>query len=279
MPTILLEKKELSHSFLFSICSIVTNMREYGEMKQSFEKSDFIEKCEYLMADNTNGNRFSAYEAIATFIKQSSAQYLIVVHQDVRCIDNKEHLIECLEKLTKMDNKWAICGNAGSMGYHEERFYLDDVGKEIITQGLPAQVTSLDENLLIINRNTNLTLSADLTGFHLYGTDLCLVADFLGYNSYVIPFMVKHLSPGNKEELMAYKKTFIRQYGKKLRGRFVETTCTKFYLSNSERKNKLFNGWPFFSFIKLLQRIGFRWRRIASKNHSYKTVRRKVGTF
>jgi hypothetical protein len=279
MPTILLEKKQLSHSFLFSICSIVTNMREYGEMKESFEKCDFTEKCEYLVANNTNGNKFSAYEAIATFIKQSSGKYLIVVHQDVRCIDSKVHLIECLEKLTRLDNKWAICGNAGSMGYHEERFYLDDVGKEIITQGLPAQVTSLDENLLIINRDTNLTLSADLTGFHLYGTDLCLVADFLGYSSYVIPFMVKHLSPGNKKELMAYKNTFIRQYGKKLRGRFVETTCTKFYLSNSEKKNILFNGWPFFSFIKLLQRISFRWRRISSKKHSYKTERRKANAF
>jgi len=279
MPTKQIEKEQHSYSFLFSICSIVTNMREYGEMKQSFEKCGFTENCEYLIADNTAGNKFSAYEAIATFIKRASAHYLIVVHQDVRCIDNQEHLIECLKNLTGIDNKWAVCGNAGSMGYHEERFYLDDVGKEIKTQGLPAEVTSLDENLLIINRDTNLTLSADLTGFHLYGTDLCLVADFLGYTTYVIPFMVKHLSPGNMEELMAYKNTFIRQYGKKLRGRFVETTCTKLYLSNSERKNILFNGWPFFSFIKLLQRIRFRWRHMVSKNHSHKTVKRKANTF
>ena len=279
MSTKQIEKEHLSYSFLFSICSIVTDMREYDEMRQSFEACGFTGNSEYLIADNTTGTKFSAYEAIATFIKRSSAQYLILVHQDVRCIDDNERLIDCLKNLTRIDNKWAICGNAGSMGYHEKRFYLENAGNQIITQGLPAEVTSLDENLLIINRDTNLTLSADFTGFHLYGTDLCLVADFLGYKSYVIPFMVKHLSLGNMEELKAYKKNFIRQYGKKLRGRFIETTCTKFYLSNSELKNKLFNSWPVFLFIKLLQRIGFLWRRFALKNHSYKTIKRKAGTF
>ena len=250
-----IEKKPLSYSYLFSICTIVTDMQEYEEMKKSFEGSCFTENCEYLIADNTSGNQFSAYVAIAGFLKQSNAQYLIIVHQDVRCIDNKETLIRCLQGLTQVDTKWAMCGNAGSTGYHEVIYYLNNAGKEMFASGLPARVTSLDENLLIINRNTNLTLSADLTGFHLYGTDLCLVADFLGYTCYVIPFKVKHLSLGNIEDLNYYKKGFIRQYGRKLRSRFIETTCTKFYLSNSVWKNTFFNYRKVFSLIKFFQRI------------------------
>jgi hypothetical protein len=252
-----IEKKQTPYTFLFSICTMVNNMQEYEEMKKSFERCGFTENCEYLIADNISSNQFSAYEAIAGFLKQSSAQYIILVHQDVRCIDNKEILVGCLNKLTNLDKRWAICGNAGSKGYHKEIFYLNNAGKKKITPGLPALVTSLDENLLVINRNTNLTLSADLTGFHLYGTDLCLIADFLGYSCYVIPFMVEHLSLGNVKELKLYQGTFIRQYGKKLRNRFIETTCTKFYLSNSAWKNTLFNNKLVFSFIKLLQRFRF----------------------
>jgi|KBSSwiS6_1023812.scaffolds.fasta_scaffold27292_2 hypothetical protein len=252
-----IEKKQTPYPFLFSICTMVNNMREYEEMKKSFEQCGFTENCEYLIADNTSGNQFSAYEAIAVFLKQSSAQYIILVHQDVRCIDNQEILVGCLNRLTHQDKRWALCGNAGCRGYHKEIFYLNNAGKEKITQGLPARVTSLDENLLIINRNTNLTLSADLTGFHLYGTDLCLTADFLGYTCYVIPFMVEHLSLGNVKELKMHQGTFIRQYGKKLRNRFIKTTCTKFYLSNSVWKNTLFNNKLVFSFIKMLQRFRF----------------------
>jgi len=272
-----IEKTPVSYSFLFSICTIVTNMREYEEAKQSFEACGFTDDCEYLVADNISGNQFSAYEAIAGFLKQSSALYLILVHQDVRCIDNKETLVGCLNRLTQLDKKWAVCGNAGIVGYHEERFYLNNAGKEIITQGLPARVVSLDENLLIINRNTNLTISSDLTGFHLYGSDLCLVADFLGYTSYVIPFMVNHLSLGNIEELKPYKEVFIRQYGKKLRNRFIETTCTKFYLSNSAWKNKWFNSPLLFQLIKLSQRVQFLWRRIFLRTPTFKTQKRKTG--
>ena len=89
------------------------------------------------------------------------------------------------------------------------------------------------KNLLIINKATSVTISSDISGFHLYGTDLCIIADFLGYNCYVIPFMVKHLSLGNLKELSKHVDRFIDLYGKKIRSRYVETTCTKFYLSNS----------------------------------------------
>src|SRR5262245_30918077 len=123
-----IKKNQNSYSFFFSICTIVTNWKEYEEARQSFEACGFSEGCEYLIADNSLGNQFSAYEAIASFLKQSSAHYLILAHQDVRCISRIETLITCLNELTRLDNKWAICGNAGSLGYHEDRFYLKNAG-------------------------------------------------------------------------------------------------------------------------------------------------------
>ncbi|HKZ65866.1 MAG TPA: hypothetical protein VJ111_05910 [Chitinophagaceae bacterium] len=259
-------------TYLFSVCSIITSEEEYTLMRQSFEACGFTDDCEYIIADNTKSNNFDAYRAISRFIRESQGKYLIIVHQDVRCIDNKSRLEKCLNDLSHMDDKWAICGNAGAIGYHQFVHHINNAGRIIINANLPARVSSLDENLLIINKATSITISPDLTGFHLYGTDLCIIADFLGYNCYVIPFMVKHLSLGNLKELSKNVTRFIDQYGKKIRSRYVETTCTKFYLSNSVFKNKLCNSSFIFFFIKAGQRIKLFSKRLSKPSLHKKTI-------
>jgi hypothetical protein len=177
------------------------------------------------------------------------------VHQDVLCIDTKDKLLECLSKLTELDNHWAICGNAGAISYHEDAMYINNAGQIKISANLPARVISLDENFLVIKHDSNLTISSDLSGFHLYGTDLCLIGDILGYHAYVIPFMVKHLSYGNQQELDRYIPVFFKNYGRKLRNRYIETTCTRFYLTNGITKSRIVNYPLVLSFIKFGQRI------------------------
>ena len=258
--------------YLFSICTLVTDKEEYSLMRQSFESCGFQEDCEYIAADNTSDNQFDAYRAISRFIRESEGKFLIIVHQDVRCIDSKLDLVKCLAALDQKDSKWAICGNAGAIGYHQFVHHLNNAGKIITNTNLPAQVRSLDENLLIINKSTSLTISPDLKGFHLYGTDLCIVADFLGYTCYVIPFMVKHFSLGNLKELNKSVDTFISHYGKKIRSRYVETTCTKFYLSNSVFKNRLYNSGFIFFFVKAIQRIKWLAKKLSKTNPHKKTV-------
>jgi hypothetical protein len=256
----------------FSICSIVTNLEEYFTMRQSFETCDFTDGCEYIIADNTKGNNFDAYQAISRFIRESQGKYLIIVHQDVRCIDQRSHLEKCLDELGQKDNKWAVCGNAGAIGYHQFVHHINNAGRVITNTNLPARVSSLDENLLIINKSTSLAISSDLKGFHLYGTDLCIIADFLGYTCYVIPFMVKHLSLGNLKDLNRNVDKFIAHYGKKIRSRYVETTCTKFYLSNSVFKNRIYNSPVVFFFVKGTQRIKLLIKRLSTANPHKKTV-------
>jgi hypothetical protein len=236
-----LHLKPVPPGCLFSICTIVTNLEEYALMKESFENCQFAGDCEYIIADNSKGNSFDAYQAIHRFIRESVGSYLIIVHQDIRCIDSKQQLTHCLNQLSELDDKWAVCGNAGAKGYHQDILYINNNGKVIKHGGLPAKVNSLDENLLIIKKDSAMTISPDLSGFHLYGTDLCIIADFLGYTSYVIPFMVKHLSHGNLENLNKYIGQFTSGYGRKLRSRYIQTTCTKFYLGNSPARNKFYN--------------------------------------
>lgn len=235
----------------FSICCIVNNQMEYAEMQQTFLQNGFGDTCEYLIADNTKGNQFDAYEAINHFIKKAIGKYIIVVHQDVRVNDHQSKLLECLAELDKTDPQWAVCGNAGGITYHEKILYLRHTKEDSrTTKKLPQKVRTLDENFLILKKDALLSVSADLSGFHLYGTDICLLAQIKGYRCYVISFLVQHLSEGNLKDLELYKRSFIKKYGQKFHLGFIQTTCTRFYLSNSKIKNIFFNHPFTFFFIK-----------------------------
>lgn len=245
---------EKEYSLQFCICTIVTNLAEYYLMKASFENAGFKASCEYLIADNTNGNIFDGYDALRRFLQESNATYTIIVHQDVRCQDNIENLLGCLKDLNIKDKNWALCGNAGGADYNKIVYHINNNSIRK-TEGLPKQVYTLDENFLVIKTEKQLAISADIEGFHYYGTDLSIVTDFLGYTSYVIPFMVEHLSKGNLKDLMLKKESFLKAYGKKLRTRFVQTSCDKFYLANSEKQNKFYNSGFIFFFIKAKKNI------------------------
>jgi hypothetical protein len=250
-----LSNKGFSKPFKFSVCTIANDLSEYEIMKKSFELCGFTTDCEYLLADNSKENLFNAYDAIRRFISESKAEYILMVHQDVRCLDHREILEKCLDQLSTIDSNWGICGNAGAIGYHQDIMYIDNDGIILRSRNLPAKVTSLDENFLIIKASSGITVSNNFSDFHLYGTDLCLIADILGYTCYVIPYLVKHLSHGNQQELLKHVDGFVKSYGKKLRSRYIQTTCTKFYLSNSPFKNKIFNSSFIFFFVKFFQRI------------------------
>ncbi len=249
------------YRYTFCICTIVTDFEEYALMQQSFQQAGFNDGCAYMVADNSSGNVLDAYEAIRRFLQDSEAAYTIIVHQDVRCEDSMDTLKDCLTRLEKQDKNWAVCGNAGASDYKKMAYYLNDAGNIRKTEGLPKQVHSLDENLLIIKTAAHLSLSADIRDFHFYGTDLCIVADLLGYSAYVIPFMVTHLSKGNLGDLEQKKPAFLEKYGHKLRSRFVQTSCTNFYLDKSPSKNKFMNSRFVFFWIKAKTRLQDKFRK------------------
>jgi len=270
-PTFLSLQKG-SPALLFSICAIITDAEEYEEMKQSFEECGFTKDCEYLVADNTKQNQFDAYVAINRFLREAKGQYIMIVHQDVRCIDPLPRLQQLLADLSRRDEQWAVCGNAGAMGYHQDVRYIVNGGKTVTHDNLPAKVYSLDENLLIIRQSAHIVVSSDLQGFHLYAADLCIIADFLGYTCYVIPFMVKHLSLGNLKALEAHKGSFLEKYGRKLRRRFIQTPSTKFVLNHSSSGNRFWNGGLFF-LVKWMEGLKLLFKRPGHKTLYKKSVR------
>ena len=256
----------------FSVCTIVNDRTEYDIMQKIFEEKGFTDGCEYMIADNTETNNFDAFQSISSFLKNAKGEYIIIVHQDIRLIDDRNKLEFCLQELTEKDSKWAICGNAGAKGYHQSVLHIAHKNHTELSKDLPVKVNSLDENFLVIRAASNITISPDLKGFHLYGTDLCIIARFLGYTCYVIEFLMLHLSEGNISSLKEHEKDFLAKYGQKMNVGYIQTTCTQFYLSNSKFKNRLLNS-PFFFFImKQFVRYPF----LVNKWRSKKEKRREI---
>ncbi|MGZ3751750.1 MAG: hypothetical protein ACXVAU_10770, partial [Mucilaginibacter sp.] len=126
--------------------------------------------------------------------------------------------------------------------YYTAMHLIQGTGSILHEEHLPLITETVDENFILVKKEANLTLSADLEGFHLYGTDICLIADILGYTSYVIDFKLMHKSDGNADEKFdLLERKLIKKYRRALRSRFIGTTITRFYISGNRLLSFVYN--------------------------------------
>jgi hypothetical protein len=246
------------NEFKYSVCTLVNSQSQYSDMVESFLSHGFTnDDCEYLFIDNSTENRYDAFSGINKFLTLAKGKYIILCHQDLLLIsDGRKKLDSILEHLSQLDPNWGICGNAG--GKYPSRYVIritDPYGDDQFTEPLPAKVTALDENFLIVRRDANLAASHDLHGFHLYGADLCAIADFLGYNAYVVDFHLRHLSGGNKGLTYGKIRTdMIAKYGRALRPRMLATSSTLVFLRRRGILGRILNGYIF---VGISKRVGW----------------------
>ena len=225
-------------AFSYSVCTLTTNISEYYEMVDSFIQAGFgTEDCEFLYIDNSAHHHADAYTGINWFLAQAKGAYIIICHQDILTDkDIRADLETKLEELQQLDSNWAICGNAGAAGpnhivYHIS--YPNDIFKH--KGNFPLKVSALDENFLIIKRTAMLAASSNLSGFHLYATDLCLNAELRGFTSYAIDFNLTHKSYGNADQSFRQsRRNLLRKYNHFFRNRWIQTPSAVFLLSGSK---------------------------------------------
>lgn len=229
----------------YSICTIVTRPREYAEMVESFTSHGFQQPdCEFLYLDNSEGNTFGAYAGYNLFLNVARGSYVILCHQDILLIDDgRSKLDAIIEDLTKHDPTWGAFGNGGGLRPDQLALRISDPhGTNQRVGDLPAKVQTLDENFIVVRKLANLALSRDLEGFHFYGTDICLVADALGWNSYVVDFHLLHKSPGSKDRsFFDIRERVIRKYRHALRSRWVTATTGTIFVSGIPGLSHLLN--------------------------------------
>jgi hypothetical protein len=238
----------------YSICTIVTNEEEYQEMLSSFEKAGFDNtNSEFIYADNSQGNRHDGYETVNRFLRSARGRYVVLCHQDIRLHDDGIlDLDQALDALTIHDPSWAAAGNAGGVrpGHLAIRI-TDPHGVDTRLGPFPVPVASLDENFIVVKKSAGLSVSNDLTGFHFYGTDLCIVAQILGYRCYVIDFHLWHIGggsqPGKKSDAgfrsdyPLARARLLKKYRRAFSPRWLQNTGGTLFLSGFPLLNYLGN--------------------------------------
>lgn len=241
--------------YAFSICTLMTRPEQYGDMLRSYRKAGFGDDCEYLCIDNSEGNALDAYEGCDAFLRDALGEHIILTHQDVElAFDDRAVLEQRLADLTALDHRWGACGNAGVGSVGELALRISDPHGENRKVGtLPARAFSLDENFIVVRRSANLSLSNDLSGYHLYGSDLCTLADIKGHSSYVIDFHLRHLSAGTLDaDFDASVEAFKAKYSRAFRSRWLESTCTTVFLSSTRLLSSLMDS-------RVGRSLGKRW--------------------
>jgi hypothetical protein len=178
----------------------------------------------------------SAADGLNVGFAVAERDWLVFVHQDVflplgwdQCLANQ---------LREAERRFGPIGVAGVYGVGEVIASRDlsqllaaprigwviDRGRELRDgPELPARVTTLDELLLVVRRDSGLRFDRAL-GFHFYGADICLQAHEQGLAVVALGALCHHNSRsiGLPAEFFASAEVFARKWNKRLP---VATSC------------------------------------------------------
>lgn len=251
----------------YSFCTLVSRPALYAQMLDSFQAAGFTPAdCEFLYIDNSATNQGDGYQGLNRLIAAARGRYIVLCHQDLLAIAPRTRLDESLAELDALAPDWAVVGNSGHDDRGRKRHRLTDRHGFDMTSGpLPGRVVSLDENFVLIRRDASLGFSHDLSGFHIYATDLCLQADLRGRSAWVVDFHLEHLGQGRVDaSFAACMSGFSQKYRRALRSRTIITPSVRLsvgrfdpaaWLRAYKLRNTVDGKRPFSAVRALRQRI------------------------
>lgn len=186
----------------FSICTLYRNQIHFDTLTQKLNKNGYLQKAEFLSINNID-NKWDCYQAIRYFIDTAIGDYIVICHEDIELYNlTIEDLKIALQAKILTDKDAAIFGVAGISRFSQRGcgHFFSNRGEEKWGEADNGRALTLDECFLVIKKSSGINVSSDLSGFHFYGTDLCLNAEQKGFRNYIIEFPIGHKSAGTLDE-------------------------------------------------------------------------------
>ena len=184
----------------------------------AYSESDFIIQHNYT-------NVPKAYNEA---MERCDSGLICFLHQDVYIpiSDFRFQISDCIKQI---DDDWGVIGVAGVALRDGGKLYLGHVrdrGCEWGTvEGLPVEVDTLDELLLIIKNDGSLRFDEGV-GNHFYGADICTQARLQGRKCYAVDAYCHHNSIHGGELLPDFWQSFQYMKNKYKNHLPIGTTCT-----------------------------------------------------
>ena len=208
--------------------------------KQSFKDYEIIK------IDTTKISFKSAAETLNYGVLQSKGDILVFCHQDIELLD-----IDALEKIDTFSREYSF-GVAGVAGVNlgNKQVYssvIQGKNKEVSGELINnlKEIDVLDECLFFIKRD-NFKEFKDYDSWHFYAVERCLYYKKQGYQNYILPVNIYHVSPGyslNK----SYWDTLLKIASDYQELKYITTTIGNFK-NNKFLKIKVF-------FLRIKKRI------------------------
>jgi hypothetical protein len=228
------------------VCVFVNDEAQWTEFRESLQAAGFQDPVRLSDRDT------DPYETI-TWLGQGDG-YSVLCHQDVRFDQGlgEQELRAAINSLSARDPCWTVAGNAGVRADMSIVWDPEDKPGGPSGDELPARVVSLDENFLILNRNRSPRCSRGLSGFHFYGTDVCLNAFQDGGTAYVLDTRVTHLSHGQRDSsYYESQRRFVNLWDRQFRFRYLGTTTTALFMSRWGTLRRIFGSRRALAWVSL----------------------------
>lgn len=177
----------------FDIIAAVNNEKVLGE---NLRQSPVIVSGEAKLIEERGHP--SAASAFAAGLSKSASDIVVFTHQDIYLpLSWLSHFTKAVENLDSRHVAWAVLG---VFGRDEKRAYLGTVWSNGHNRELSfpfyelTPVITLDEIVIVLNRNSGVTFDKNLPSFHLYGTDIVLSALAQNQKAFAFPAPVVHNS-------------------------------------------------------------------------------------
>ena len=171
----------------------------------------------------------SAAAALNRGIQRTSAELMILVHQDVYLPGGWDAKLLCAAKgLRSAGESWGALGVWGikQNGGFAGRVWCTGSGREFAAPMVGVcEAVSIDEIVIVLNRSGGLQFDEQLPGFHLYATDIVRQAHHRGLKAYVFDAPVVHNSRCNPNVYDRLYRSAYRYMQRKWREELPLPTC------------------------------------------------------